>query len=542
MTSKKLLASERIINRSDCFLEVVNKGIIVERDVPVEMRDGLKLAANVFRPDKPGKFPVIMGITAFGKDSPWSPIFPGWGIAYEPYSPTVTGSTAFEAPDPNFWVPYEYVVIILDSRGKGRSPGQELEHDRGYQDYYDAIEWAGTQEWSNGNVGMTGVSTFGMAQWAVASLNPPHLKAIDPWEAFTSTPTVSAGGIFGGIPETGFLKQVSLARPPHHPVFPEPVKEEEPPPVRGSYEYLEDITVPTLVCATWSDHMTHTRGTSGGVFLAYQKISSEYKWLYTHGRQKWAEFYSSEAKAFQKQFFDCFLKGTDSRIMETPRVRLEVRDTLDRYTVRYENEWPIGRTEYMELYLDANTGTLNFDKAGKEGRVSYDSESADGRASFDITFDQDTELTGPMNLKLWVSPENADDADLFVTLRKIDTNGDEVLFDCCHFPVRYPVAFGGLRLSNRELDEEKSTPGQPWHTFRVEQKVEPGEIVPCQIEIYNSSTLFHKGETLRLVISGKFQVESTWYEFDDLNEGKHTIYIGGEYDSYLLVPVIPATP
>jgi len=65
--------------------------------------------------------------------------------------------------------------------------------------------------------------------------------------------------------------------------------------------------------------------------------------------------------AFQKKFFDCFLKGdTLSGILETPRVRLEIRDTIDKYTVRYENEWPIARTRYQKLYLDATTGKLNW--------------------------------------------------------------------------------------------------------------------------------------------------------------------------------------
>lgn len=522
------------------------EGIIVEKDLPVEMRDGVKLAVNVYRPDKPGKFPVIMGITIFGKDIPWSEIHPGWGIAYDPYSPALTRTTAFEAPDPAFWVPHEYIVILVDQRGTGRSGGKQYAraqeaHAFDYFDYYDVIEWAGTREWSNGNVGLNGVSTFGMAQWAAASLNPPHLKAISPWEAFTSTPAGQpTEGIRGGIPETKFSSRIRSRIFVHSPAFPETRNEATPPPRRGSFDYLEDITVPALVCGTWSDHFVHTRGTMGGVFLAYEKISSKHKWLYTHGRQKWAEYYSFEALTIQKMFYDHFLKGTDKRMLDMPRVRLEVRDSFDRWTVRYENEWPIARTQYKKLYLNAESGILNFEKAAKESKITYDADLPASKATFDFKFEEDTELTGCMKLKLWVSPEDTDDMDIFVTVRKLADNGDEVYFESFNFPpLTYPVAFGLLRLSYRELDKKRSTPWRPFPTYKNVQKVSPGEIVPVEIEILASSTYFHQGESLRLDVSGKFQAESDMLGFDDLSTGNHSIYTGGKYDSYLLVPVIP---
>ncbi|GAI48883.1 unnamed protein product, partial [marine sediment metagenome] len=191
-------------------------GIKIEKDAPIPMRDGLKLAANIYRPEKPGQYPVIMAFTGFGKDGFWAERHFGWQVAYEPGSPTVTGSITFEANDPAYWVPHEYVVIIVDPRGFGRSPGQmptaDLdgavgEHALIYKglwarDMYDAVEWAGTQEWSNGNVGLSGVSILAFSQWRVAGLNPPHLKAINPWEAMTD---FYRDVMFpGGIPETKF--------------------------------------------------------------------------------------------------------------------------------------------------------------------------------------------------------------------------------------------------------------------------------------------------------------------------------------------------
>ena len=528
-------------------------GTKTENDTPIPMRDGIKLAANIYRPEKPGKYPVIMAFTGFGKDGFWAERHFGWQVAYEPGSPTLTGSTTFEANDPAYWVPHEYVVIIVDPRGFGSSPGQmpiaELdgavgEHALIYQgmwarDMYDAIEWAGTQEWSNGNVGLSGVSILGFSQWRVAGLNPPHLKAINPWEAMTD---FYRDVMFpGGIPETKFTRHIGESMSTRKPAWPGPEKEDPPAPVeKEEDEFLGEITVPTLICGTWADHGVHTRGS----FRAFRKISSEHKWLYTHGRQKWAEFYASEARAFRKLFFDCFLKGIDERILRLPRMRLEVRENLNAYTVRWEDEFPLSRTQYKELYLDATDRRLKFSSNNHKGKVTYD--STDGNAEFVFTFEEDTELTGYLSLKLWVSSNESNDMDLFITVRKVDRNGHQVLFDNCHVPGKWPMALGWLRLSHRELDREKSTSWEPYLKSVVGpgQKVRPGEIVSCEIPVLPTSTLFRKGETLKLDISGNYRggesVEVPFGYTDTVNKGIHTIYTGGEYDSYFLIPVVPS--
>jgi predicted acyl esterase len=528
-------------------------GIKIEKDVSIPMRDGLKLSANIFHPEKPGKFPVIMAFTAFAKDGLWSPTSSGWGMAYEPYSPTITGSATFEAEDPAFWVNHEYVLVIVDPRGFYRSPGQirtaELdglvgEHAVLYQglwarDMYDAIEWAGTQEWSNGNVGMSGVSILGFSQWRTAALNPPHLKAFIPWEAMTD---YHRDVMFrGGIPDTEWGKLIGRHRLTPNPAWPPPEKESPPAPIeKEEDDFLADIITPALICATWSSHGTHTRGS----FRAFRKISSKQKWLYIHGRQEWAEFYTAEAQTMRKLFFDHFLKGFDDRILDIPRVRLETRETLDKYTVRHEADFPIPGTKYEKLYLDATERRMKFEKNSQPSKASYD--SASGKAVFDYTFEQDTELTGYMSLKLWVSPEEAEDMDLFITLRKFDRNGNEVFFDAWLMLGRYPVAFGWLRVSHRELDKEKSTPWEPYpkHVIGPREKVKPGEIVPCVIPILPSGTLFRKGETLRLVISGIYgggEIVNVPFGFNaSVNRGTHSIYTGSKFDSYLLVPLMPS--
>ncbi|MBA2681486.1 MAG: CocE/NonD family hydrolase, partial [Ktedonobacteraceae bacterium] len=142
--------------------------MIMEKDVPVLMRDGITLYVNVFRPDKPGTFPVVMSADAYGKDTK------AFFEAVRPLWPTIgvipaSDFTPMESPDPGFWVPNDYVVIKVAVRGSSNSEGalrswSALEA----QDYYEVIEWAGVQEWSNGNVGTNGVSYLSVTQWLVA--------------------------------------------------------------------------------------------------------------------------------------------------------------------------------------------------------------------------------------------------------------------------------------------------------------------------------------------------------------------------------------
>jgi len=316
------------------------------------------------------------------------------------------------------------------------------------------------------------------------------------------------------------------------------------------------IAIPTLICASWSDKGLHTRGS----FEAYRNIPSQEKWLYTHGGKKWERFYSEDGNAFQKKFFDYYLKGIKNGWQDTPRVRLEIRETRDEYTVRSEKEFPLARTQYKKLYLDAQTSSLRLQTV-KKGKISYNSTQG-GSATFGITFDEDTELTGYMKVKLWVSAEDADDMDLFVTVRKFggpfDTDtpigksieavfgkgcvakGNEVPFRGMNGHYTDMAARGQMRVSQRELDDKLSTDYQPVQKFRGEQKLKKGEIVPVEIALLPSSTLFRKGESLSLSIQGYSPVDHPLMFYDWLiNKGRHAIYTGSKYDSCLQVPVIP---
>jgi putative CocE/NonD family hydrolase len=454
--------------------------------------------------------------------------------------------------------------MIVDQRGGFKSEGKPPSPIQGGDDLFYLIEWAAAREWSNGNVGMVGVSALAMNQYYAASRQPqtPHLKAIIPWEGFSDG--YGDFVFWGGIPETNFSRSLGPFKanlqkmPPGQaakvwasamdPVANQKVREENP--------RLELITVPALICASWSDKGLHTRGT----FEAFRRIASKDKWLYTHGGKKWERFYNEDGLAYQKKFFDHYLKGVENGWKETPRVRLEVRDTRDEYAVRFENEFPLARTEYKKLYLNSKDGSLSS-KPAKKGKVVYNSEQG-GDASYGITFDEDTELTGYMKVKLWVSAQDADDMDLFVTVKKFagpcDTDsptcrsleevvgkgriakGNEIRFRGMNGYNADMAARGQMRVSQRELDEKLSTPWQPMQKFQGEKKLKPGEIVPVEIALLPSSTLFRKGESLRLFIQGYCPVDQPLLVYDwVINKGRHVIYTGGKYDSYLQIPVIP---
>ena len=531
-------------------IEAIRDQVIVEDDVGVVVRDGTRLSAKVFRPAEEGEYPVIMMLTAYGKDRGPDQYpaaieharLPGFDFG----TIEVSEWTSWEAPDPATWVPLGYAVVYLDVRGYFASEGEaSVISPQDGVDFYDAIEWAGAQEWSNGNVGLLGVSYLAISQWVAATANPPSLKAIAPWEG--QTDALREVLYHGGVPETEFVefwinRVFDGANTPPLPFPPDVILDIHPdiqafrPFVPPAGIALGEVAAPALICASWSDHGLHTRGS----FEGYKQIQSEQKWIFNHGRAKWDVFYGDEALAAQQQFFDHFLKGEDNGMEELRSIRLEVRETLDDYEVRYEDEWPIARTEYRELYLDGVSRALAGELSAEEAAAAY-APLAEA-ATFTITFDEDTEVTGNMKLKLWVSTTEGTDMDLFVGVEKLNAQGEPVHFHGKAGFAETPAALGWLRVSERALDEARSTPAQPWLSHDDPQPLTPNEIVPVEVEILPSSTLFRAGESLQVIVQGQdlFEHPSLAHNHsDDVNQGTHTIHTGGQYDSHLLVPVIP---
>jgi predicted acyl esterase len=518
--------------------------MILERSIPVPMRDGVRLFANLLRPPADGPWPVIMSVTPYGKDN-----FPDrMSSFFMRLSGVKFGKlhrsrfTGFESPDPAHWVENGYAVVQADVRGMHKSEGLAgVLRPLDAQDYYDLIEWAALQPWCTGRIGLMGVSYLAMSQWHVAALKPPHLRAVVPWEGVTDLYRELA--FHGGMPETRFVPtwfkiRIKGGRNRRFPLAEDFLAERERHPMDDAYwsskrALLENIEVPALVCASWSDHGLHTRGSIEG----FERISSPEKWLFTHGRKKWETFYGAEALAVQKRFLDYFLRDVDNGMIREPRVRLEVRKSYYRQEVRCEDNWPIASVQPVRLFLCASTSELQQEPVEEESSAQYRSTGNNDRASFWFRFDKTAELTGGMRLKLWVSTSEGDDLDLFVVIRKFDSARREVFFSGYNGYEHDAVAKGWLRASHRELDQSRSTPLRPWLSHKRIQKVRPNQIVPLEIEIWPSSTLFEGGSMLQIAIQGHDAAKYPAFGHRELvNHGRHSIFTGGRYDSHLVIP------
>jgi predicted acyl esterase len=518
--------------------------LAMERDLVVPMRDGVRLFANLFRPKAQGQYAVIMSVTLYSKDKLPDRITPFFmrlsGVRFG--NARCSRLTGFEAPDPVYWVQQGYAVLQADVRGMHKSEGRAgVLSKQDAEDYYDLIEWTASQPWCNGRVGLMGVSYLAMSQWYVAALRPPHLRAIVPWEGVTDPYRELA--FHGGIPETSFVwfwaRRLRLGHNRKFPMTEDFLFQRDAHPLDDAYwaskrAILESIQTPALVCASWSDHGLHTRGS----LEAFARISSPQKWLFTHGRKKWETFYGEEALAWQKRFLDHFLRDVDNGMDQSPRVRLEVRKAYYEQDVRQVESWPLKSVQPTLLYLCADTGALQREPPASEGKMRYQSRARNGRAVFSLKMERPVELIGSMRLKLWVSASEGDDMDLFVVLRKLDSTGKEIFFSGFNGYGRDSVAKGWLRASHRELDPARSTPLRPWHSHTRLQKLHRGDIVPVEIEIWPSATLFEVGTTLQLTIQGQDAARYPAFRHTKLvNYGWHTIFTGGSYDSCLTVPL-----
>ena len=510
----------------------------IDWDVPVTMDDGLVLRADVFRPEAQGRYPAILSYGPYGKGLAFQEGYKtAWEIMARDYPDALAGSSNryqnWEVVDPEKWVPDGYAVIRIDSRGAGRSPGYLCHNNaRETRDLYLCIEWTAQQPWCSGKVGMNGISYYGSNQWRAAAAQPPHLAAICVWEGWNDPYRESArhGGIICSFRKNWQDMQVKTVqhgqgeRGKKNPntgelvCGPETLSEEELARNREDMwqaflsrelwdDYYEERTanlskveVPLLSAANWGGQGLHTRGN----FEGFVRSKSKNKWLEVHGGSHWAPFYTDYGVALQKKFFDYFLKNRPNGWDKQPRVQLNVRHPGEKFVLRHESEWPLARTKWTRFYLHKDFSLTEKESAG-EGTVSYDPMG--NGVTFSMTAANETEITGPSVLKLFVSSATAD-ADIFAVLRVFDDKGKEVLFHGALDP-KTPVGQGWLRASHRKTDPKKSLPYRPWHTHDEKQPLKPGEVVELDVEIWPTCIVVPAGWRISLSIRGRD------YEHDD---------------------------
>jgi hypothetical protein len=562
---------------------------------PIEMDDGLVLRADVYRPIEDVACPVILNYGIYAKGLAYQDGYPlQWAKMVADYPQILEGSTNkyqnWETTDPERWVPHGYVIVRVDSRGAGWSPGfMDPASPREIEDLYQCIEWAGTQPWSNGKVGMLGISYYASNQWRVAGMHPPHLAAIIPWEGQNDRYRDSGyhGGILCQFQERWAKHQVANIqygrgeRAQKNPNTGESVAG----PVTLSDEELANnrfnafdelkkhpldddwhrarsadlslVRTPLLTCANWGGQGIHPRGNFNGYT---ETPASTPKWLEVHGDSHWSLFSSAYGLDLQKRFFDHFLKGIANDWERQPRVQLNIRHPGERFVRRHENEWPLARTRWTKLYLDVANRALSEQPLSKTGEVEY--EALGEGVTFSMPpLAADTEITGPMAAKLFVSSLTAD-ADLFLIVRVFDPAGKELTFMGSTDP-NTPIANGWLRASHRRLDPKRSLPYRPWHPHDRVEPLTPGAVYECDVEIVASCIVVPSGWRIALTVRGKdYEYQGELSEFgkqfhygtrgtggmthadpDDRPVerfgGRVTLHAGGGRESYLLLPIVP---
>ncbi len=572
----------------------IRDGMRIDWDMPIKMEDGLVLRCDIYRPVKPGKYPVILTYGPYGKWLHFADLYKEqWDRMCEEHPDVPTGSTnkyqCWEVVDPEKWVPDGYAVVRVDSRGAGRSPGViDIWSLREAQDLAQCVEWAGVQPWSSGKVGLNGISYYAENQWQAAALQPKHLTAICLWEGAADFYRDMAhhGGIFcsfsknwsrsqvftlqHGLGKRGFKSRMNgdwVSGPL------ELTEEELGANRRDFYEDClahkldtdefwqsrmpdwSKVKVPLFSASNWGGQGLHPRGN----FEGFVRAASKQKWLECHGIEHWTHFYTDYGVALQKKFFGHFLKGEKTGWDKQPKVQLQVRH-VDKFVERHETAWPLKSTKWTKLFLNPADFTLSPKRQAKKSSTTYKG-LGDGVIFLTEPMKRDTEITGPIAAKLWVSSATSD-ADLFLVVRVFSPDMKEIVFQGALDP-HTPIAQGWLRVSHRKLDKKLSLPYRPYHTHDEEQKLKPGEVYEVDVEVWPTCIVVPAGFRIALSVRGKDYVYgggasaglktlgTAWtgvgpFQHNEPRDrpasvfgGNVTLHAGPGRNAYLLLPVIP---
>ncbi len=547
--------------------------IKIEFNRRVRMRDGIELSADIYRPDGPGRFPIILSRT--------------------PYTKTSASSLKIA----RYFVSNGYVFVTMDVRGRGDSDGTFTPYVNDGQDGYDAIEWTAAQEWSTGKVGTIGGSYNGAIQWLTAVQQPPHLAAmipmVSPSDPFVEWPTgqplpasiswyhFTAGHVLQNMEAVDWNKlywhlpfitmDEAMGRPNR--LWDEEVEHSkldswwEPQRYQNKFER---VRVPALNISGWYDD--EQVGTPlnfiGMTTRGDESVRRSQKLL----MGPWPHAVNSSTKIGSVEFgptavidlnaawlrwFDYWLKGIDNGVMKEPPVRIFV---MGENVWRDENEWPMARTRWTKYYLHSNghantlsgDGTLSTTEPSNEpiDNYAYDpakpvpfitdpsfaqiggpddyrkvEERDDVLVFTSEAVAEDTEVCGPIRVKLY-AVSSTPDTDFMAKLIDVWPNG---------FAQR--LTDGMVRARFRDGMDKPSL-------------IEPGRVYAYDLDLWNTCQLYQKGHRIRIEISS-----SAFPKYDrNLNTGEvlgkstrmqvatQKIYHDKDHPSHVVLPIIPRKP
>ena len=492
--------------------------VLIERDVKVRMPDGTLLDGNVYRPAAPERFPVILGAHAYNKELQSPPLRP---VGFTPMRGYM------ESGDSTFFARRGYVHAVFNVRGSGKSEGfYQLMGPVEVQDICNLIDWLAAQPWSNGQVGMFGVSYFARLAKAVAALRPESLKAI--FAPFAGTDDYRHRCYHGGILAHGFLThwRNSLHQPNYCSLYKEArgepaykqaieqvMRDEEIMAVPGLREALQNpnagtnalvvdvllhpfdgsfwqsrsaqdakATIPAYLGACWGNYGLHLPG----AFSAWKEWRGPKKMVIGPGIYLDRPVYQYQDESLR--WFDHWLKGIDNGIMDEPPVRCFIPPTGEWKSL---NDWPPPEARWMTFYLHAEGVLSEHELWPGEGADSFNESNFEHGALTYATpaLVENTEVLGPSILTVYVSTTDTE-ALLFATLLLVDRDGKE-----------HELTRGWLRASQRRLRED-STLWEPIQAHEEREPLEPGKIYALRIPIVPTARLFQAGERIAIRIKG----------------------------------------
>jgi len=499
----------------------------------IPLRDGVRLAADVLRPSAAGlKFPALVSTSVYTRQ----------------LQRGVTALGQNEAGISEFWVPRGYAHVVVDVRGCNDSEGvYDLFGAQEQQDLYDIIEWVAEQPWCDGNVGMSGISYMGRTQLFAAAQQPPHLKAIFPYDA--SCDFYRDACFHGGIATsftthwTAFVMNLNMTsgRSPNADGIKRKLEMmySQQYPFDGAFYHersawprLERIKIPACFGSGWYMNELHLKG----VFDGYLGTAGIPKRMLVGPRpwplRPWAGYHYEMLR-----WYDHWLKGMDTRVMEGAPIQLYIQGEN---VWRSEHEWPLKRTEWREFYLGGSPNGLEgslLQQPGSEQVRRFEHDPAtreafhgEPRLTYRTEpFAKAMELTGPMALYLNAA-SSAPDIDWLVFVADEAPDGR----------VR-ELSKGWLRSSHRKIDPARSSPAKPYHPHLAAEPMQRGTVYEFPIEIWPVCNVFNPGHRIRLEIANSDSIIGSGGRPHVTIRAKATneVHEGGRTPSRLLAPVIP---
>ncbi len=544
-------------------------GIKTEKNIPVTMRDGVKLSVNIYRPDAPGKFPALFAMGGYGKELQEELISP------QPLRKSPIWDGNIEAGDTPDIVSRGYIHVIADARGTGVSEGEYpgLWSQQEGKDGADIVEWIARQPWCDGNVGMIGYSYYGGIQLKVAIQQPPHLKSIIcahlSYDFYRDL--VYQGGVLilfmyglwdgrhgtsGYAPKdrtSQMVKNLSpeelerrrqellnepdiknypnlfhlLNYPYKNPQFFDYLLNPFDGPFwqdRSVYPFIDKIKVPTYIIGKV--------GGSRGYWDVYENLKTTKKLMVKPigtEERPWREDIETIIR-----WHDHWLKGNDTGIMEEPQVKVWVPGANKWY---YGEDLPLKKPEFTNCYL-RRWESLSFEPELLQPlpdcfmqQPLHLSTKRDSVKYISPPLPADLEVIGPAAFNFFASIDT-DDAHFIARLSDVAPTGNEIT-----------LSRGVLKASHRATDAVKTRPYLPYHPHDKAVPVNPGEINEYNIGLGNVVNVFKAGHRIKLEIDSMLaprdpEIQIHYHPL--LNSSRittHKIYRNREYQSHIVLPI-----